>query len=64
MAYKSSVHFFCCRVYGQFILEIIFSTAFGHQAEILRGKAENDELYKVVHIIYEYVDYGGQKDSF
>ena len=60
VAYKSSVHFFCCRVYGQFILEIIFSTAFGHQAEILRGKAENDELHKAVHI-HEYVDYGGAK---
>ena len=42
-------------------MEIIFSTAFGHQAEILREKAENDELYKVVHIIHEYVDYGGAK---
>ena len=51
---------FSCRVYIQFTLEAILSTAFGHQAEILRGKAENDELYKAACIIStEAVDFGG-----
>ena len=48
----------------QFTLETILSTAFGHQAEILRGKAENDELYKAACISTEAVDFGGPTGFF
>jgi len=40
-------------------LETILSTAFGHQAEILRGKAQNDELYKATKALSEQFAQGG-----
>ena len=52
------------RVYGQFTLEIILSTAFGHQAEILRGKAENDELYKAAILVVDSITAGGPFGMF
>ena len=47
------------RVFSQFTLEIILATAFGHQAEILRGKTENDELYKATQAATKVFANGG-----
>ena len=56
---KFSKYCFCYRVYDQFTLEIILSTVFGQPADILRGKAENDELYKIVNKIIEFLSLEG-----
>ena len=40
-------------------METLLSTEFGHQAEILRGKAENDDLYKAANKLSEFFNYSG-----
>ena len=45
-------------------METILSTAFGHQAEILRGKAENDELYKAAKKLSESLNFSGPSGFF
>lgn len=40
-------------------METILSTAFGHKAEILRGKADDDLLFKAVSTFCESFGQGG-----
>ena len=47
------------RVFDQFTLEVILATAFGHQAEILRGNTESDELCKAAQAAIEVLAQGG-----
>ena len=35
------------------------AAAFGHQAEILSGKAENDKLYKATQAVTDLFNQGG-----
>lgn len=40
-------------------MEVVLSTAFGHQVDIQRGKANNDELYKAALSFYDFINEGG-----
>lgn len=45
-------------------METILSTAFGHKAEILRGRAENDQLYKAASEYAHSLKSGGSVGLF
>ena len=50
---------FTCSIYCQFSMEVILSTAFGHQVDILGGNATDDELYKATKVMLNNLNDSG-----